>query len=162
MLKLSSGSCMLRLGLRLSIGSCMLRLGLRLRLSFRGSGWPPLPLKLSLSLSPSPSLSMHDPMLSLSPSLSIHELSLSMPEQMLSLSMQILAKTSGSCVGHHPSNLWTKLTSQNFNILTLREFCGGGATWAWGVSPHTPTAAQLRPVGEVNPRRRRFLFRRGY
>ena len=44
MLKLSSGSCMLRLGLRLSIGSCMLRLGLRLRLSFRGSGWPPLPL----------------------------------------------------------------------------------------------------------------------
>ena len=40
MLKLSSGSCMLRLGLRLSIGSCMLRLGLRLRLSFRGSGWP--------------------------------------------------------------------------------------------------------------------------
>ena len=38
MLKLSSGSCMLRLGLRLSIGSCMLRLGLRLRLSFRGSG----------------------------------------------------------------------------------------------------------------------------
>ena len=40
MLRLSSGSCMLRLGLRLSIGSCMLRLGLRLRLSFRGSGWP--------------------------------------------------------------------------------------------------------------------------
>ena len=42
MLRLSS--CMLRLGLRLSIGSCMLRLGLRLklRLSFRGSGWPPL------------------------------------------------------------------------------------------------------------------------
>ena len=42
MLKLSSGSCMLRLGLSLSIGSCMLRLGLRLRLrlSFRGSGWP--------------------------------------------------------------------------------------------------------------------------
>ena len=40
MLKLSSGSCMLRLGLRLRIGSCMLRLGLglRLRLSFRGSG----------------------------------------------------------------------------------------------------------------------------
>ena len=38
MLKLSNGSCMLRLGLRLSIGSCMLRLGLRLRLSFRGSG----------------------------------------------------------------------------------------------------------------------------
>ena len=40
MLRLSSGSCMLRLGLRLSIGSCMLRLGLRLRLrlSFRGSG----------------------------------------------------------------------------------------------------------------------------
>ena len=38
MLKLSSGSCMLRLGLRLSIGSCMLRLELRLRLSFRGSG----------------------------------------------------------------------------------------------------------------------------
>ena len=36
MLKLSSGSCMLKLGLRLSIGSCMLRL--RLRLSFRGSG----------------------------------------------------------------------------------------------------------------------------
>ena len=36
MLRLSSGSCMLRLGLRLSIGSCMLRLGLRL--SFRGSG----------------------------------------------------------------------------------------------------------------------------
>ena len=27
MLKLSNGSCMLRLGLRLSIGSCMLRLG---------------------------------------------------------------------------------------------------------------------------------------
>ena len=54
MLKLSSGSCMLRLGLRLSIGSCMLRLGrrlrLRLRLSFRGSGWPP---------------SMHEPLLSL-------------------------------------------------------------------------------------------------
>ena len=38
MLKLSTGSCMLRLGLRLSIASCMLRLGLRLRLSFRGSG----------------------------------------------------------------------------------------------------------------------------
>ena len=30
MLKLSSGSCMLRLGLRLSIGSCMLRLRLRM------------------------------------------------------------------------------------------------------------------------------------
>ena len=43
MLKLSSGSCMLRLGLRLSIGSCMLRLGLRLRLSFRGSGGQPEP-----------------------------------------------------------------------------------------------------------------------
>ena len=69
MLRLSS--CMLRLGLSLSIGSRMLRLGLKLRLSFRGSGWPPLPLKLSLSLSPSPSLSMHDPMLSLSPSLSM-------------------------------------------------------------------------------------------
>ena len=41
MLKLSSGSCMLRLGLRLSIGSCMLRLGLRLRLSFRGIGGQP-------------------------------------------------------------------------------------------------------------------------
>ena len=45
MLKLSNGSCMLRLGLRLSIGSCKLRLGLklwlRLRLSFKGSGWPP-------------------------------------------------------------------------------------------------------------------------
>ena len=38
MLRLSSGSCMLRLGLRLSIGSCML--SLRIRLSFRGSGWP--------------------------------------------------------------------------------------------------------------------------
>ena len=40
MLRLSIGSCMLRLRLRLSIGSCMLRLGLRLRLrlSFRGSG----------------------------------------------------------------------------------------------------------------------------
>ena len=75
MLRLSS--CMLRLGLRLSIGSCMLRLGLRLRLSFRGSGWPPLPLKLSLSLS------MHDPMLSLSPSLSMHE-------PLLSLSMLVL------------------------------------------------------------------------
>ena len=36
MLRLSSGSCMLRLGLRLSIGSCML--SLRLRLSFKGSG----------------------------------------------------------------------------------------------------------------------------
>ena len=50
--------------LKLSSGSCMLRLG------------PPLPLKLSLSLR----LSMHDPMLSLSPSLSMHEplLSLSM------------------------------------------------------------------------------------
>ena len=36
MLRLSSGSCMLRLGLRLSVGSCMLRL--RLRLSFGGSG----------------------------------------------------------------------------------------------------------------------------
>ena len=43
MLRLSIGSCMLRL--RLSIGSCMLRLRLsigscmlRLRLSFRGSG----------------------------------------------------------------------------------------------------------------------------
>ena len=92
MLRLSSGSCMLRLGLRLSIGSCMLRL--RLRLSFRGSGGQPLPLKLSLSLSLSPSLSMHDPMLSLSPSLSMHELSLSMPEPMLSLSMLILATTS--------------------------------------------------------------------
>ena len=33
-LRLSIGSCMLRLRLRLSIGSCMLRL----RLSFRGSG----------------------------------------------------------------------------------------------------------------------------
>ena len=82
-------TCMLRLGLRLSIGSCMLRLGLGLRLSFRGSGWPPLPLKLSLSLSPS--LSMHDPILSLSPSPSMHELRLSMPEPMLSLSMLILA-----------------------------------------------------------------------
>ena len=51
MLKLSSGSCMLRLGLRLSIGSCMLRLGLRLRLSFRGSG------ELSLSM-PEPMLSL--------------------------------------------------------------------------------------------------------
>ena len=44
MLRLSIGSCMLRL--RLSIGSCMLRLRLsigscmlRLRLSFRGSGF---------------------------------------------------------------------------------------------------------------------------
>ena len=35
MLRLSSGSCMLRLGLRLRVGSCML--SLRLRLSFRGS-----------------------------------------------------------------------------------------------------------------------------
>ena len=35
MLKLSSGSCMLRLGLRLSLGSCMH--SLRLRLSFRGA-----------------------------------------------------------------------------------------------------------------------------
>ena len=63
--------------LKLSNGSCMLRLGL-----FRGS-WPPLPLKLSLS--PSPSLSMHDPMLSLSlsPSLSLHE-------PLLSLSMLVL------------------------------------------------------------------------
>ena len=79
MLRLSS--CMLRLGLRLSIGSCILRLGLRLklRLSFRGSGWPPLPLKMSLS----PMLSMHDPMLSPSPSLSIHE-------PLLSLSMLVL------------------------------------------------------------------------
>ena len=42
MLRLSSGSCMLRLGRRLSIGSCMLRLEFRLRLSFRGSGWPML------------------------------------------------------------------------------------------------------------------------
>ena len=42
MLRLSSGSCMLRLGLGLRIGSCMLGLWLRLRLSFRGSGWPPL------------------------------------------------------------------------------------------------------------------------
>ena len=58
MLKLSSGSCMLRLGLRLRVGSCML--SLRLRLSFRGSGGQPLPLKLSLSLS------MHEPLLSLS------------------------------------------------------------------------------------------------
>ena len=56
MLRLSIGSCMLRLRLRLSIGSCMLRL----RLSFRGSGGQPLPLKLSLSLS------MHEPMLFLS------------------------------------------------------------------------------------------------
>ena len=39
MLRLSSGSCMLRLGLRLSIGSCMLKL--RLRLSFRGSDGQP-------------------------------------------------------------------------------------------------------------------------
>ena len=39
MLRLSSGSCMLRLGLRLGcLRSCML--SLRLRLSFRGSGWP--------------------------------------------------------------------------------------------------------------------------
>ena len=37
MLRLSIGSCMLRL--RLSIGSCMLRL--RLKLSFRGSGGQP-------------------------------------------------------------------------------------------------------------------------
>ena len=36
MLRLSSGSCMLRLGLRLRVGSCML--SLRLRLGFRGSG----------------------------------------------------------------------------------------------------------------------------
>ena len=35
MLRLSIGSCMLRLRLKLSIGSCMLRL----RLSFRGSGF---------------------------------------------------------------------------------------------------------------------------
>ena len=91
MLRLSS--CMLGLRLRLSIGSCMLRLGFgrRLRLSLRGSGWLPLPLKPSLSLSPS--LNTHDPMLSLSPSLSMHELSLSMPEPMLSLSMLILATT---------------------------------------------------------------------
>ena len=60
MLKVSNGSCMLRLGLRLSVGSCMLRLGLRL--TFRGSGGQLLPLKLSLS----PSLSMHEPLLSLS------------------------------------------------------------------------------------------------
>ena len=38
MLRLSIGSCMLRLRLRPSIGSCMLRL----RLSFRGSGGQPL------------------------------------------------------------------------------------------------------------------------
>ena len=37
MLKLSTGSCMLRFGLRLSIGSCMLRLRLSLTLSFTGS-----------------------------------------------------------------------------------------------------------------------------
>ena len=79
MLKLSSGSCMLRLGLRLRVGSCML--SLRLRLSFRGSGGQPLPLKLSLS----PSLSMHDPMLSLS-----LNSSLSMHEPLLSLSMLVL------------------------------------------------------------------------
>ena len=54
MLRLSSGLCMLRLGLRLSIGSCMLRL--RLWFSFRGSGM----------LSLSPTLSMHEPLLSLS------------------------------------------------------------------------------------------------
>ena len=63
--------------------------------------------------------SMHDTMLSLGPSLSMHELSLSMPEPMLSLSMLILATTSGSCVGRHPSNSWAELTSPNFNILTL-------------------------------------------
>ena len=51
MLKLSSGSCMLRLGLRLSIGSCMLRLGLRLRLSFRGSGGQPLNLRICAAAS---------------------------------------------------------------------------------------------------------------
>ena len=40
MLRLSSGSCRLRLGLRLSSVSYML--SLRLRLSFRGSGGQPL------------------------------------------------------------------------------------------------------------------------
>ena len=73
MLKLSSGSCMLRLGLRLRVGSCML--SLRLRLSFRGSGGQPLPLELSLS--------MDDSMVSLSPSLSRQE-------PLLSLSMLVL------------------------------------------------------------------------
>ena len=38
MLRLSSGSCMLRLGLRLSIGSCMLRLRLRLSIGYACSG----------------------------------------------------------------------------------------------------------------------------
>ena len=61
MLRLSIGSCMLRL--RLSIGSAMVRL--RPRFSFRGSG----------------EVSMHESMLSLS---------LSMHEPMLSLSMLVL------------------------------------------------------------------------
>ena len=42
MLKLSSGSCMLRLGLRLSIGSCMLRLGLRLKLRLQPAQHGPI------------------------------------------------------------------------------------------------------------------------
>ena len=46
--------------LKLSSGSCMLRL--KLRLSFRGRSGQPLPLSLSLG----PSLRMHDPMLSVS------------------------------------------------------------------------------------------------
>ena len=66
MLRLSSASCMLRLGLRLSVGSCILSLRL-------GPG--------STAKEAAASLSMHEPMLSLS--LSIHE-------PMLSLSMLVL------------------------------------------------------------------------
>ena len=79
--------------------------------------------------------------------LSMPELSLSMPEPMLSLSMLILATTSGSCVGRHPSNSWAELTSPNLNILTLCEFGGGGGTtWAWGGNP--PPRRRRRDFGQ--------------
>ena len=103
MLRFSSGSCMLRLGLRLRIRSSMLRLGLRL--SFRRSGWPPLPLKLSLSLR----LSMHDPMLSLSSSLIVHH-------PMLTLSMLNLDPNHGMLIfdiRHSTSTLRRHHTDQS-------------------------------------------------
>ena len=102
---------MLRLNIgsgMLRLSSCMLRLGLRLSI---GSCMLRLGLRLRLRLSFRGSGG---------------------------LSMLILATTSGSCVGRHPSNSWAELTSPNFNILTLCEFGGGGTTWAWGgvTPPH--------------------------
>ena len=125
--------------LRLTIGSgmlrlssCMLRLGLRLSI---GSCMLRLGLRLRLSFRGSGG---HVE-----------------PEQ------ADLGYTSGSCVGRHPSNSWPNLTSPNFNMLTLSEFGGGGgaAIQAGGeFPPHTAAAVGLRPMGGVNPMRRRFLF----